>query len=93
MPMCEEIAAPAVGPNPGKILMTPGGNPACQNNERKQALAEMTAKPSKTAGGVGESGRNPGSDQLRTERTSKRRRRQTDSLQKETRPERAGGGR
>jgi len=34
MPMCEAIAAPAVGPYPGKILMTPGGNPACQNNMR-----------------------------------------------------------
>lgn len=32
MPTCEAIAAPAVGPYPGKILTTPGGNPACQNN-------------------------------------------------------------
>lgn len=38
MPMCEAIAAPAVGPNPGKILMTPGGNPACQNNMRGNKL-------------------------------------------------------
>lgn len=28
MPIWEAIAAPAVGPNPGKILMTPGGKPA-----------------------------------------------------------------
>lgn len=32
MPMCDAIAAPAVGPNPGTILTTPGGKPACQNN-------------------------------------------------------------
>lgn len=32
MPTCEAMAAPAVGPYPGKILTTPGGNPACQNN-------------------------------------------------------------
>ena len=38
MPMCEAIAAPAVGPNPGKILTTPGGNPACQNNMRGNKL-------------------------------------------------------
>lgn len=31
-PTCEAMAAPAVGPYPGKILTTPGGNPACQNN-------------------------------------------------------------
>lgn len=30
IPVCEAIAAPTVGPNPGKMLTTPGGNPACQ---------------------------------------------------------------
>lgn len=59
MPMCKAIAAPAVGPYPGKILTTPGGNPACQNNMRKQSLAEIITEPSKTAGGVGGSGPNP----------------------------------
>lgn len=38
MPMCDAIAAPAVGPNPGKILTTPGGKPACQNNMRGNKL-------------------------------------------------------
>lgn len=48
MPMCEAIAAPAVGPYPGKILTTPGGNPACQNNTRgnnlQQRLQQSQAK-------------------------------------------------
>lgn len=38
MPMCTAIAAPAVGPYPGKILTTPGGNPACQNSIRGNNL-------------------------------------------------------
>lgn len=38
MPMCDAIAAPAVGPNPGTILTTPGGKPACQNNMRGNKL-------------------------------------------------------
>lgn len=47
--MCEAMAAPAVGPNPGKILTTPGGNPACQNNMRgnklKRRWLQSQAKP------------------------------------------------
>ena len=30
----EAMAAPAVGPNPGITLTTPGGKPACEKNTR-----------------------------------------------------------
>ena len=33
MSICSDIAAPAVGPYPGNMLTTPGGNPACQYKE------------------------------------------------------------
>lgn len=42
MPMWEAMEAPAVGPNPGKILTTPGGNPACQNNKRGNKLQKRS---------------------------------------------------
>lgn len=33
--MCSEMAAPAVWPYPGTILMTPGGNPAYEQVYRE----------------------------------------------------------
>lgn len=33
MPTWDAMAAPTIGPNPGKILTTPGGKPACQNRK------------------------------------------------------------
>lgn len=42
-PLCEHIAWPADGPNPGKILTTPGGNPALKLHQNVKYRNECLA--------------------------------------------------